>query len=253
MKAVKSFVKSAWLIVLLLACWEALSEFHVLDPLFFPPPSVLLGTLGSLTMSGELGHQIVRTLERTMVGFGVGVVAGVIVSVILAVSVTLRRATHPLISALYSMPHLTLLPMLMLLLGVNNVSRVLLVVLTTALVMVIQTSDAIRGINRDYVDMAVNYGAGTLTVIRKVYLPACLPQIFTALRLAFGRALVLTISLELLSCDDGLGSMIWNAWQTFAIEKLYVSIALAGVLGVTFQGLFQVLEKRLVPWTEPAR
>lgn len=253
MKTVKSFFKSAWLMVLLLACWEALSKFRALDPLFFPPPSVLLGTLGSLTMSGELGHQIVRTLERTMVGFGAGVVAGVIVSVILAVSVTLRRATQPMISALYSMPHLTLLPMLMLLLGVNDVSRVLLVVLTTSLVMVIQTSDAIRGINRDYVDMAVNYGARPLTVIRKVYLPACLPQIFTALRLAFGRALVLTISLELLNCDDGLGSMIWSAWQTFAIEKLYVSIALAGALGVMFQSFFQLLEKRLVPWTEPAR
>jgi ABC-type nitrate/sulfonate/bicarbonate transport system permease component len=253
MKTAASIAKGAWLIVLLLAVWEALSKFRVLDPLFFPPPSVLFGTLRSLTMSGELGHQITRTLERTAVGFGAGVVAGVIVSVVLAVSVTLRQATQPLISALYSMPHLTLLPMLMLLLGVNDVARVLLVVLTTALVMVIQTSDAIRGIKRDYVDMAVNYGAGSFTVIRKVYFPACLPQIFTALRLAFGRALVLTISLELLNCDDGLGSMIWNAWQTFAIEKLYVSIALAGVLGVMFQGLFQLLEKRFVPWTEPAR
>jgi NitT/TauT family transport system permease protein len=253
MKTVRSLFQGAWLIVLLLACWQALSKFRVLDPLFFPPPSVLLGTLGSLIMSGELGHQILRTLERTMVGFVGGVAAGVVVSVILAVSITLRRATQPLISALYSMPHLTLLPMLMLILGMNDVSRVLLVALATALVMVIQTSDAIRGINRDYVDMAVNYGAGSFTVIRKIYFPACLPQIFTALRLAFGRALVLTISLELLNSDDGLGSMIWNAWQTFAIEKLYVSIALAGVLGVMFQGLFQVLEKRLVPWTEPAR
>jgi ABC-type nitrate/sulfonate/bicarbonate transport system permease component len=59
---------------------------------------------------------------------------------------------------------------------------------------------------------------------------------------------VLTISVELLSCDDGLGSMIWNAWQTFAIEKLYVSIALSGALGLLFQWLFTEAERRLVPW-----
>jgi len=87
-------------------------------------------------------------------------------------------------------------------------------------------------------------------VIRKVYLPACLPQIFTAMRISFSRALVLTISVELLSSDNGLGNMIWNAWQTFAVEKLYVSVALAGALGLLVQGFFILLEKRLVPWKD---
>jgi ABC-type nitrate/sulfonate/bicarbonate transport system permease component len=116
--------------------------------------------------------------------------------------------------------------------------------------MTIQISDAIRAVNKDYVDMAVNYGAGRAMLIRKVYLPACLPQIFTALRLSFSRALVLTISVELLNSNDGLGSMIWSSWQTFAIEKLYVSIALAAALGLLFQVLFRGIEKPLVAWRD---
>jgi len=180
------------------------------------------------------------------------VIFGVVASAALTLSAVLRKATEPLISFLYSTPRLTLLPMVMLLVGVNNTARILLVAMGTALLIIIQISDAVRAVNRDYVDLAVNYGAGPLAVIRKVYLPACLPQGFTALRLAFSRALVLTISVELLNCDDGVGSMIWNAWQTFAIEKLYVSIALAGALGLLFQWLFRELERRMTPWKEQA-
>jgi NitT/TauT family transport system permease protein len=250
MKTVVSLASGTWLAALLLACWEALSKFHVLDPLFFPPPSTLCSTLLALTVSGEAARQVMRTLERTAAGFGVGVVCGAAASAILSLSAALRRASQPLIAALYSTPRLALLPMVMLLVGVNDGSRILLVALGTALLLIIQISDAIRAINRNYVDMAVNYGASRAMVIRKVYLPACLPQIFTALRLAFSRALVLTISVELLNCNDGLGSMIWSAWQTFAIEKLYVSVGLAGALGLLFQWLFQQLEKRLAPWKE---
>jgi len=250
MTKARRLLGSAWLIALLLACWEAMSRLRILDPLFFPAPSILLQTLEKLTVSGEVGRQVMNTLERTAVGFGVGVICGVAVSVALTLSATLRRASEPLISALYSTPRLTLLPMVMLLVGVNDTARILLVAMGTALLMIIQISDAVRAVNRDFVDMAVNYGAGPLAVIRKVYLPACLPQGFTALRLAFSRALVLTISVELLNCDDGVGSMIWSAWQTFAIEKLYVSIALAGALGLFFQWFFLRLERRLTPWKE---
>jgi NitT/TauT family transport system permease protein len=250
MKTVVWLSKRAWLVALLLLCWEVMSKFRLLDPLFFPPPSVLLATLGSLTRTGEAGHQVMCTLERTGAGFGLGVVCGAAASAILVLSATLRQASQPLISALYAAPRLTLLPMVMLLVGVNDFARILLVALGTALLMTIQISDAIRAVNKDYVDMAVNYGAGRAMLIRKVYLPACLPQIFTALRLSFSRALVLTISVELLNSEDGLGSMIWTSWQTFSIEKLYVSIALAGALGLLFQALFHGIEKPLVAWRD---
>lgn len=252
MKTVVALARSGWLVALLLAGWEALTRFHVLDPLFFPAPSTLLVTLGRLIASGEAGRQVLRTLERTAAGFGLGVAAGAAISALLSVSSTVRRAFEPLIAALYATPRLTLLPMVMLLVGVNDLARVLLVGLGTALLMLIQISDAVRAVNRNYVDMAVNYGAGRAMVIRKVYLPACLPQIFTALRLAFSRALVMTISVELLNCQDGVGAMIWNAWEMFSIEKLYVGIALAGALGLGFQQLFLKLERRLAPWEEPA-
>ena len=252
MKAAVSVARAAWLAVLILAVWETLSRLRLLDPLFFPPPSALVATLASLVWSGEAGHQVALTLLRTSAGFAAGVLAGALASAILSLSAVLRRASEPIMAALYSTPRLTLLPMVMLLIGVNDVSRIFLVAMGTALLMMIQIADAVRNVNRDYVDMAVNYGASKPMVIRKVYLLACLPQIFTGLRLAFSRALVLTISVELLNCENGLGSMIWNSWQTFAIEKLYVSIAMAAMLGLFSQWLFKKLEDHLAPWKEKA-
>jgi len=247
-RVIRSVPAAVWFFALFFTCWQALASLRILDPLFFPPPSRLFSTVGSLLASGELGREAGRTLTRASVGFGTGAVAGILAAALVSSWPWLHRATQPAIAALYSSPKLTLLPMLMLLVGVNETSRILLVGLSSFLLVVMQVSDAVRSVNPDYVNMAASYGAGQAMVIRRVYLPACLPQIFTALRLAFGRALVLTISIELLSGQNGLGSMIWSAWQTFAVEKLYVGVMLAAGLGLLFQALFRILERRLVPW-----
>jgi NitT/TauT family transport system permease protein len=235
-------------VALLLAGWQILAAQRILDPLFFPPPSKLGATFAALVWSGELGRGLGATLARTSLGLLAGVVGGGLVSIVLCVSPRLRTAVQPLVSALYSTPRLTMLPMVMLVFGVNEGSRLALVALSAALVIVIQISDAVRGVSRDYVDLATNYGASRAVIVRKVYLPACLPQIFTALRLCTGRALVLTISIEMMISNDGIGSMIWSSWQTFAIEKLYVSVMVAGVLGLLSRPVFHQLERHFVPW-----
>jgi len=252
MKALTRFAGRAWLIVLLLLAWEAMAWTHILDPLFFPPPSKLVFVFASLVASGEAGAAIGKTLFRTTMGFAAGVAAGAFVSVLAFLWKPLETALQPLIAALYTSPRLTLLPMAMLLFGINDGSRILLIAISTALIMIMQLSDALRQVNQYLVDLAINYGAGRVMLIRKVYIPACLPQIFTALRMSFGRALVLTISVELLSCQDGLGSMIWSSWQTFATGKLYVGVGLAAALGLMTEAFFRIVERRLTPWQEAA-
>ncbi|MFY9727091.1 MAG: ABC transporter permease [Bryobacteraceae bacterium] len=249
MRLVRFVGARSWLLALLLVCWQILAARRILDPLFFPPPSKVGAALWAMLLSGELGREVGITLARAGTGLLAGVVGGALVSILLCLSARLRTAAQPLVSALYSTPRLTMLPMVMLIFGVNETSRLALVALSTGLVMVIQISDAVRGVNRHYVDLAANYGASRAVIVRKVYFPACLPQIFTALRLCTGRALVMTISIEMLSSDDGIGSMIWMSWQTFATEKLYASVVVAALLGLLSGPVFHRLERRLVPWT----
>ena len=248
MRLVRSLGARAWLIALLLAGWQVLPACRILDPLFFPPPTKVGQTFWAMLASGELGRQAGATLLRAGGGLLGGVIGGGLASIALSVSARLRTASEPLVSALYSTPRMTMLPMVMLIFGVNETSRMALVAMSVGLVIVIQISDAVRSVSRDYVDLAVNYGATRAAIVRKVYLPACLPQIFTALRLCAGRALVMTITIEMLASDNGIGSMIWMSWQTFATEKLYASVLAAALLGLISGPAFHWLERRFVPW-----
>ena len=250
MKPIAKFFERAWLIALLLLIWEGMSWTRILDPLFFPPPSKLVYVFASMAASGEAGAAIGKTLSRTVIGFAAGVAAGAFLCLLAYLWKPLETALQPLIAGLYTSPRLTLLPMAMLLFGINDASRIVLIAISTALIVMMQLSDALRQVNQSFIDLAVNYGAGRAMLIRKVYMPACLPQIFTALRMSFGRALVLTISVELLSCQDGLGSMIWSSWQTFATGKLYVGIGIAAALGLVCEACFRMVERRLTPWQE---
>jgi ABC-type nitrate/sulfonate/bicarbonate transport system permease component len=87
-------------------------------------------------------------------------------------------------------------------------------------------------------------------MLRRVYIPASLPQVFTGLRLALGRGLVITISVELLGSSDGLGSLLWMAWQTFATERLYIGIACTALTGALVHEALHYSERRLLPWRQ---
>ena len=136
----------------------------------------------------------------------------------------------------------------MLFFGIGETSRLTLIALTALTITSIHAFDAVRNIHPAWVEMAVNYGASRWALVGAVYLPACLPQVFTGLRLALANALVIAVSCELVSPSTGLGSMIWLAWQTFSTDRLYVAILLTAIVGGALHAALRLLEKRLVPW-----
>ncbi len=235
----------------LLAAWEALALADYVNPLFFPPPSRLALEAVRMAASGELGAQIGATLHRTVAAFLAGSLAGLACGIVMGGFRWLHEALEPLIAAVYATPKLTLLPILMLILGVNEAARVAVPALSCFLLLAIHGFDAVRSIQKDYVELAKNYGLTRLMRLRRVYLPAAVPQVFTGIRLAFGQALVLTISVEIVSSDSGLGNMIWTAWQTFSTEQLYIGVFAAAALGIASLVGLRRLERKLAPWHEP--
>ena len=238
----------AWLPVLLLAAWQILAQLRILNPLLFPPPSKLLVAAGLLLRSGDLSAQLRVSLLRLAAGLAIGSGAGLFCGLAMGASRSARRSLEFIVFGLYSTPKLTLLPVVMLLIGVDNKAGIVLTALTGFGLMAIHCVDAVRNLNRAYVDLAINYGAGRRAVFFKVYLPGCLPQIFTGFRLALGRALVMTISVEMIISSNGMGSMIWKAWQTFTAEKLYVAVLVIAGTGALFHYALLWFEKLLIPW-----
>jgi ABC-type nitrate/sulfonate/bicarbonate transport system permease component len=232
----------------LVALWEGLVHFHVLNALLFPPPSRLLTAAIVMTESGELPRNLFATLVRGTIGFVTGSAAGLLCGLLMGASRVFRVSLEPLVSALYSSPKLTLLPMLMLLVGVGEPAGIILIAASCFTMTSIHCLDAVRNLNRAYVDLAANYGASRGAILRRVYLPGCLPEILTGLRLAVGRALVVTISVEMLASPNGLGSLIWLSWQTLMTEKIYVAALICAAAGALLHYLALWAETRLVPW-----
>jgi NitT/TauT family transport system permease protein len=219
-----------------------------LNALFFPAPSVLLSSGWEMLKSGELAVQVGATLSRMLIGSAIGMFGGLTCGLLMGAVGSVQRSLKPIVSALNSTPKLALLPMLMLFVGVGETARIVPIALTCFIVLAMHGLDAVRSVNRAYVELARNYGAGGRAMLRRVYLPASLPQVFTGLRLALGRALVLTVSVELVSSTNGIGSMIWMAWQTFSTDKLYIGVFTAAAFGALFHNGLEWLEARLIPW-----
>jgi len=230
--------------------WEICVRAGWLDPLFFPPPSSLAATGARMCLSGELPQHVQATLSRLLVGFVAGSFCGLLCGLMMGSVGWVRRLLEPVISALYSTPKLTMLPLLMLLVGIGESARIILIAISCFVFTALHGADGARSIQRIYVEVARNYGARGAALVRKVYLPSSLPQIFTGLRLALGRGLVITISIELIGSPSGLGSVVWMAWQTFATERLYVGVICSAALGGLFHLALARLETALVPWRE---
>jgi len=235
---------------LLAAAWEVLSRIGVLSAVFFPPPSQLASKIVSLCQTGELPRQAMATFLRLTFSSALGIACGLAIGVGMGAVTLVRRSLEPLVSGLFAVPKITLLPLLMLLIGVGDGARIIMIALGGFVVMALHSMDAVRGINPAYVELASNYGVKRWQLIRKVYLPAALPQIFTGLRLSVATCLVLTVTVEIVNCPDGLGNMIWMSWQTFSIEKLYAGIILASALGIVLHKSLRSLERTVIRWKQ---
>jgi ABC-type nitrate/sulfonate/bicarbonate transport system permease component len=114
----------------------------------------------------------------------------------------------------------------------------------------IATTAGVANIDRIYLDVGRNFEAGRLATYRTIAVPGALPMIFAGLRLGWGTALLLLITAEMVSSDAGLGYVIWRAWQTLAVEDMYVGLVTIAAIGIVSFWLFDILEKRLLPWKQ---
>jgi ABC-type nitrate/sulfonate/bicarbonate transport system permease component len=237
-----------WIPAAGLAIWQALARFGVLDPLFFPPPSDIARVGAQMAVNGELAKALGSTLRNMLLGYVLGCSTGLACGLLMGLYQPVRRSLETVIAALYSTPKLSLFPLLLLLLGVNDSPRILITAISCFIVLAFHGQAAVEAIGRTYPEVAAIYGATPSMLVRKVYIPAALPTLFAGLRLAVGRAMVVAISVEMVSSTQGLGGLIWLSWQSFAVEKLFVGVAAAGSLGVFFHISLRWLEKRLIPW-----
>lgn len=235
-------------VLLLLLTWEWAARTGHVRTLFFPAPSVILQTLLRMIMDGRLGRHLSASLLRLVNGFLLGAIPGLILGLLSGWSRRLRLIVDPLIAAAHPVPKVSLLPLVMIIFGMRDISKVIVIGIVCFFPMMINAAAAVREIPPIYFEVAENYGASLRRLLTRVVAPATLPLILNAIRLALNSALTLTLAVELVATRQGLGTLIWLAWETLRTEELYAVITVTAVLGIGINLVLHYVYKTLVPW-----
>ncbi len=239
--------------IVLLAIWEVAAIFRVIDIRFFPAPSDILVELAGMIQSGELAVHASATLQRLLWGSLIGGVPALVLGVAMGLSRVLRAIVDPLVSATYPIPKSAILPLALLIFGLGEGSKIFMVAIGMFYPVLINSCAGVQGIDRIYLDVGQNFHAGRWKTFWTIALPGALPSVMTGLRLGIGLGLVLIAVAEMVGSSNGLGYMIWQAWQTFSVEKMYVGLFTIAIIGFLVTIVLNWVEHRVIPWKQDRR
>jgi ABC-type nitrate/sulfonate/bicarbonate transport system permease component len=234
--------------IALLLLWEVLARVGIVDTRFFPAPSQILSTLLGMLKSGQLQDDTLISMTRLAVGFLVGGIPALIIGVIMGLNSTLRAMIDPLIAATYPIPKSSILPLALLVLGLGEASKIFMVAIGVFFPVAINATTGVLEINKIYLDVGRNYKADRWSMFWTIALPGALPVIMTGFKLGIGIGLILIAIAEMIGAKSGLGFLIWSAWETFAVEQMYVGLFMIALIGFTLTVALNELERVIIPW-----
>jgi NitT/TauT family transport system permease protein len=231
-----------------LVAWELSVNIGLVKANWVSSPSRIVAM--APTVFGQdniLAHLQISAVEFFW-GFGLAVLVGVPLGVLTGWYRTVRGLTEPLISALFATPTVALVPILILIFGIDAPSKAAVVFLSAVWPVVINTSAGIQVLDKGWLDAARTFGASDARIFRTIGLPATIPFIISGLRTAVARGLVGVVVGELYASKGGIGFYLNRAGQTFQTDKYYVAVIIIAVIGVLVVYLLQRLEKRFARW-----
>jgi ABC-type nitrate/sulfonate/bicarbonate transport system permease component len=234
--------------LVLLGLWEICARTGIIDTRFFPAPSNIVKQLFEMMSSGVLWRHAGASLYRLVIGFFVGAVPAIVIGLAIGLYRPVRAAFDPLISATYPIPKSSLLPLILLIFGLGESSKIAMVAIGVFYPVVINTAAGVRQIAPIFLDVGRNFGASRFNMFRTVALPGALPLIMTGVKLGAGMGLVLIAIAEMVGAKQGLGYMIWNAWELFDVQTMYVGLFVIAIIGFVMNAGFDALERAIVPW-----
>lgn len=237
--------------LLLLVIWEFMARGGLLDIRLFSAPSLIIRSLVPALLSGELLYHTWISVRRILLGFLAGALPGIVLGLSMGLFPLVRALLQPMVAITFPIPKLAIMPMILLLFGLGEASKVFTVAIGVFYLVLINTMSGVLNIDRIYLDVAKNFGASRWNFYRTVALPGALPMIFAGLKLGMGTALILIVAAELTAAQAGLGDWIWRSYDMFDIERMFTSLIMLTILGYLFANALDLLERWVIPWKSP--
>lgn len=240
-------------ILVLLVVWEIAAGTGLVDSRFLPPPTEVIPNLVSILAFAELWIAVGNTLIAWAIGLGVALIFGSVLGVVVGLSPFLRRATHSTVEFLRPIPSVALIPLAVLLFGVQIEAGLMLIIYACFWQIFIQVLYGVADVDQVAMATGRSYGFSAWQRIRSIVFPTTLPYLLTGLRLAASIALILAVTAQLLIGIPGLGLEISKAQNGGQYVTMYSLILVTGMLGIFVNIGARLLERRVLAWHESVR
>lgn len=232
----------------LLVVWQLAVSTGWLSSRILPAPSAVIAAGWTLMASGELWTHLAISGWRAAVGFIIGGSIGLLLGFITGLSRRGERLLDSSIQMIRNVPHLALIPLVILWFGIDESAKVFLVALGTLFPIYLNTYHGIRNVDPALVEMARSYGVSGFALFRQVILPGALPSILVGVRFALGFMWLTLIVAETISASSGIGYLAMNAREFLQTDIVVVAILLYAVLGKLADVAARGLERAWLRW-----
>jgi NitT/TauT family transport system permease protein len=231
-------------IAIILLGWH-LTALAIASPAL-PTPLATLPMLARY--AGQLWPSFLVSLYRVVIAMALGTVLAVPLGLAIGRSPRLDAVFAPLLYILYPIPKIVLLPVLLVLLGLADAPKIVLIALTIFFQVLVTVRDAARAVPEAAILSVRSLGASRLDIYNHVVVPATLPELFTALRISSGTAVAILFFAESIAGSTGLGYFIMDSWSMVNYPRMFAGIIAMAALGVILYELFDFIERRLTRW-----
>ncbi|HYW62917.1 MAG TPA: ABC transporter permease [Bradyrhizobium sp.] len=245
----KSGRRSGWIAMLLvIVLWQLAGSAGWVNPLFLPAPLAIARAIYQLAVSGALWHHLSISVLRIGAGWLLGTVAGVATGFAIGLSTLARGVGITFISAVFPIPKIALLPLLILWLGIGEEPKIATIALGVLFSTAISVYSGVDSVPRNLIRMAQSFNVPFRGIVRHVIWPGALPAILAGFRITASVALLLVVSAEMIGAEYGIGAFVLQAGNLMQTDQLLAGVVILSLFGLAVGKLINALETRLLHW-----
>ncbi|MGB3071680.1 MAG: ABC transporter permease [Ottowia sp.] len=235
-----------WLLPLaLFALWSVGAAQGWIAPQVLPAPAQVWDVLRDLALGGELWTHVAASLQRVLVGFAVGAVLGLVLGAAMGLSRRAEAYLLPSFNALVQIPVLGWLPFVLLLVGIGEPLKYILIAKAAMVPVALNTLQGFRQTPASLREVGRVYGFSQRQQVLEIVLPHAVPTLFTGLRLGFTKAWLSLVVVELVASSEGLGFLIVYGRQLFQLDQVMAAVIVVGAIGFAIDRVLDVAERRM--------
>lgn len=235
-------------VILLVAAWQVVTDLKVVKAIFLPPPLQVFDALKSIFSGGPIWNDLAVSGQEFIIGLAISIAIGAVLGILTGWYKPVDEFFKPIVVALNSMPQVAVIPLLILIFGIGMAPKVIVVVLSCAAVILMNTAAGVNNVDERLMRVARSFGASDWQAIRTIVIPEVVPFFMTGLRISIGRAIIGVVVGEIFASKAGIGNLLINASDSFNMPVMYASVIIITALGIVLTQLAAWLERRMQAW-----